>query len=121
MSIQKVLKEHGVTVGVQGQKGTKHKELASDLLRSAPEDRDRILTKHGARIVFSTKGRLSYKDLALAVMTEAERTIAQERRQHRVQLEGLIGRKLLDHAEEGNGGVAGDEVASVEEDDTAGN
>jgi hypothetical protein len=116
MSIEKVLKEHGVEKRVQGSRGTKHKEIASDLLNGG--DQDRILTKHGARLVMEAKqGRKSWKTVCAGIAIEAERMVAQERRARELQIETLERRV---HELESNGTLE-HALDGSDDDETAGN
>jgi len=80
--LNKVLKDHGVGVGVKGSKEQRlTNQFAADLFTAQDGEKPSILTKHGAHVVLRSVqgGRISYKQLGAALYMESDRLITEEK------------------------------------------
>jgi hypothetical protein len=114
-----ILDENGVGVNVKGTKENRlTQKLAADLFTAEDVEKPRILTKHGAHLVFqSVKGqRVSYKQIGAALVAEAQRIVAEAEQRHRVEIDAFVRSTEAARLPESENGH---EAIDAPEDDTA--
>jgi hypothetical protein len=122
---KQVLDQSGVGIGIKGSREKPiRREALSDMFMANEADKTRVLTKHGAHLVFkSVSGqRVSYKDLGAALFQEAQRIVAESEERHRLEIEAFVkNTRQLPDAQAPTQLAAPAEASSEEPTGTAGN